>query len=323
MATGAWGGDDNSPESPTQMSAWSKAFLGWVTPIPVQSDIADISLDPIELKPMAYQVNGPGAKYYLITNRQKIESDSKLPTSGLLVEAIDPSSLQTGWTSNKVNVDPAALGVRIIEADGGDGLVSQTASADRQDSGDLFPGSAGVSKLDSTTSPASPGDFALCEIRQEGMIVHARLIISSTVCGPSTIPNAGIPLPLRAPAPPGAVNAPRSNLADVTKSPDSFAHKVVRLSGVVENVGSNYFTDQRLMLTDQTGRSIQVQLVAPIEIPPAQTIRQQKHRPSIVSSYLGKSVELTGTLDLTDVKGQGNIYVFRATNVKTITSGEK
>jgi M6 family metalloprotease-like protein len=310
MATGAWGGDDISPETPTQMSAWSKAFLGWVTPIPVQGDIADISLDPIELKPMAYQVKGSGTRYYLITNRQKLGSDAKLPTAGLLVEAIDPGSLTNGWTTNTVNVNPVALGVQVIEADGGDGLVSQ-GSADRQDPGDLFPGAAGKAIFDSTTNPATSGTFALCDIRQVGMTIHARLIISSTVCNQPSIPNVGA-------APPGggASVATRSTVAAVNQLPDSFTHKVVQLFGVIENVGSNYFTDQRLVLTDQTGRSIPVQLSAPVEVPPAQTIRQQKHNPKTISSYLDKPVIVTGSVDVTDVKGQGKSYVFRVTNVQ-------
>ena len=313
MATGAWGGDDNSPDSPTQMSAWSKAYLGWVNPIPVQSDIADISLDPIEVKPMAYQVTGSGDKYYLITNRQKIGTDAKLPTAGLLVEAINPGSLKNGWTNNTVNVNPVALGVEVIEADGGDGLVSP-GSADRQDPGDLFSGTAGKANFDSTTNPATSGNFALCDIRQVGMTIHARLIISSTVCNPSPSPTAA--MPATAPPPGGVIVAPQFNLAAVNQSPDSFTHKLVQLSGVIENVGSNYFTDQRLVFTDQTGRSIPVQLSAPVEVPPAQTIQQQKHSPKTVSSYLDKPVVVTGSIDVTEVKGQGKTYVFRATDVQ-------
>jgi M6 family metalloprotease-like protein len=317
MATGAWGGDDSSPDTPTQMSAWSKTFLGWITPIPVSSDIADISLDPIEIKPMAYQVNGQGGKYYLITNVQKIGSDSKLPAGGLLIETIDPGSLQSGWASNSVNTNPAALGVQVFEADGGNGLVSQ-ASPDRQDAGDLFPGDANKSNLDSTSSPASPGSFALCAIRQDGATIHARLIVSSTVCGPSPAEGAAIlPVPIPAlPHSPEPAAAPRSNLAELSQDPDSFAHKVVRLSGVIENFGSNYFTDQRLMLTDQTGRSITVQLPLPTEVPPAQGVQPARNVPKTVSSFLGKPVDLTGALEAVETKEGEKTYVFRATGVR-------
>jgi M6 family metalloprotease-like protein len=319
MATGAWGGDDISPQLPTQMSAWSKAFLGWVSPIPVQSDIADIALDPMEIKPMAYEIKGTGTKYFLLSNRQQIGADLKLPTGGLLLETVDTSILQIGLATNRVNVNPAALGVEVVEADGIGGLKAQLSppgNADSQDAGDLFPGSSNKTNLSSTTNPRSPGSFAICDIRQEGRTIHARLMVSSASCDSSIAVNAA-PAPPSKQKHPNADNSPTPSSIDaITKAPDGFAQKVISLSGVIQNTGINYFNNLRLVLTDQTGRSIPVQVPLPIELPPAQLGKQTKSGPKTISTFLGSDVTVTGKVVSSEVQGFGKIYVFQVIDIK-------
>jgi M6 family metalloprotease-like protein len=203
MATGAWGGDDNSPQTPTQMSVWAKERLGWISPIPVSVDITDIALDPIALKPMAYKISGIGSQYYLISNRQLTGNDIHLPKPGLLIEIINPDRLDQAWNSNQVNTDVANLGVQVIEADGGTGLINPIDShnALRFSSGDVFPVSPQETNFDANSSPPSPNAFALCGIHQIGSVIHAQLLVSGNIC-----PAPAASLPTQSAPPRAAAN---------------------------------------------------------------------------------------------------------------------
>jgi M6 family metalloprotease-like protein len=324
MATGAWGGDDNSPQSPTQMSAWAKAFLGWVNPIPATQNIQDIALDPIEKKPMAYQISGPGSKYVLISNRQKSGFDSHLPESGLLVEIIDPTALQRGWSNNQVNINPSALAVQVLEADGGTGLVAalSSAAADRQDATDVFPISSTSVSLDANSTPKSPGAFALCNIRRDGETIRAQLLIKQRSCPAAqamAVPPVvqGLkPAPARSTQGSAATNDTTVNA--VVNSPEKFLGKPISLSGRIENTGTNFFTDLRLALTDLTGKSISMQLKAPTEVPPTPPGKVPPGPPSgPVSTFLNKQVVVTGSVVRKEIPGQGTAYVFQVTNVQS------
>ena len=48
MASGSWGGDGNSrPMTPSHMSAWSKEFLGWVSPRVIEGDESGVRIQPV------------------------------------------------------------------------------------------------------------------------------------------------------------------------------------------------------------------------------------------------------------------------------------
>src|SRR3712207_2107900 len=47
MASGSWGGDgSSSPMTPSHMSAWSKEFLGWLSPRVITQDTRDVEMRP-------------------------------------------------------------------------------------------------------------------------------------------------------------------------------------------------------------------------------------------------------------------------------------
>ena len=80
----------------------------------------------------------------MIENRQLKGRDAKLPGSGLAVWHIDETQSD--------NTNPLAYKVALVQADGKRDLEFNKNSGDK---GDLFPGSAGVTKLDDkgTTHP--------------------------------------------------------------------------------------------------------------------------------------------------------------------------
>lgn len=328
MATGAWGGDDKSPQTPTEMSAWAKERLGWISPIPVTADIADIALDPVARKPMAYKISGRGSQYYLISNRQRIGNDALLPKAGLLVEAINPDRLDQAWTSNQVNTDVTNLGVQIIEADGGTRLIDPVTSQNsaRFSAGDVFPVSPQQTNFDANSNPPSPGAFAICGIHQIGtdIVIHAQLLISGNTCPAST---ATFPVP--APRPVESNHAGGSSRTPIThaqplttsvekvvQSLSSYEGHQVALAGIIENVGTNYFTHLSLSLTDQTGRSIPVKIDAVTEIPPAPVGSTARPHSGPISTYLNHPIRAIGTIVSTEIPGHGKAYALHITSVE-------
>ena len=98
MARGAWNGKPPG-SSPSEMIAWDRLFLGWITPDHIlnitQQTKVNATIDPIELPSSGLQVvrvqtSSPGSKhYYLVEVRQKIGYDKALPSSGVLITYID------------------------------------------------------------------------------------------------------------------------------------------------------------------------------------------------------------------------------------------
>lgn len=86
---------------PTGLSSWTKLRLGWIDPDQIAliqpGETATITLLPLV-------VDDPGTlvikiplgdnKYYLIENRQPIESDANLPSSGVLILYVDDTVLE-------------------------------------------------------------------------------------------------------------------------------------------------------------------------------------------------------------------------------------
>ena len=129
MAAGSW---TNNGETPAYFSAWSRYWLGWISPIPITNDVNNLVLEPIEDGGDVYLLSIPGnwsssEEYFLIENRQKMKYDQYLPGEGLLIWHIDDRK------SN--NRDEEHKWVDLEEADGDDDLDHAT---NRGDEGDPY-----------------------------------------------------------------------------------------------------------------------------------------------------------------------------------------
>jgi immune inhibitor A len=137
MAGGSWNGNGKQP---ARMSAWCLATLGWIKPNNVAS-ARTLSLPALETdKTACYRLwtGGKASKeYFLIENRQQAGRDAKLPGSGLAVWHIDETQSD--------NTNPLAYKVALVQADGKRDLEF---NRNEGDTGDLFPGSKKVTKLD-------------------------------------------------------------------------------------------------------------------------------------------------------------------------------
>ncbi|MCA9770965.1 MAG: M6 family metalloprotease domain-containing protein [Myxococcales bacterium] len=93
MASGSWGGNGYTPESPAHMSAWGKVRLGWIDPAVVSTSLAGVAVPNAEEYPVALKIPfGEGVssdEFFLVENRQKIGFDTSLRQAGLLVWHVD------------------------------------------------------------------------------------------------------------------------------------------------------------------------------------------------------------------------------------------
>jgi M6 family metalloprotease-like protein len=173
---GEWGlmgsGNYARPYSPSRFEAWSLLEMGWVT-VETLSSGREVRLGPVSSSDTVLYLPVPGTdEYYLLENRQALESDSaqmnpafgpRQKAPGLLVWHVDQGQVdQHGFAfDNRVNSGPVH-GVALVQADGHDDL-RRPGGTNRGDTGDSYPGSSGNPSLCRTTSPAATdnqGGFA-------------------------------------------------------------------------------------------------------------------------------------------------------------------
>ncbi len=128
MGYGMWGRNYlDRPDNPAHPSAWSKAFLGWLTPTVITGS-APRTLPPVELSGAADKIYSNTAadptQYFLVENREVAGVpgtwlfDKFLPGSGLLVWQIDEAVVSAHLAANDVNANALFRGVSVKEADG-------------------------------------------------------------------------------------------------------------------------------------------------------------------------------------------------------------
>lgn len=178
MAAGSWGGDDNSPELPSHMSAWAKVFLGWLQPQLVTAT-RPVSLAPVYSgRVAALKVPISSSQYYLIEYRNHTGFDGKLTGTGLLVWRINDTVINAGLATNRVNGDAANKGVDLVEADGRNQLDLPTNNGgNRGDAGDPYPGSTNKMRLDVLSNPKVQGSLSFCGISAPSATVSVQVRI--------------------------------------------------------------------------------------------------------------------------------------------------
>ncbi|MFZ5624415.1 MAG: M6 family metalloprotease domain-containing protein [Gemmatimonadota bacterium] len=171
---GEWGlmgsGNYSAPFSPASYDAWSLLELGWgVVDTLVSTRV--VTTGPVQVSDTIFyhRPSGSANIYYLLENRQALESDSVMLTRGgagttwrrkapgLLVWRIDADRVAAGLRNNRVNTGQNQ-GVALLQADGLNQLRTP-GSRNRGDTGDPFPGATGNTRLSAMTNP-SPVDNA-------------------------------------------------------------------------------------------------------------------------------------------------------------------
>jgi len=142
MASGSW---NNFGRTPSQMCAWSKAQLGWVTPTLITSTQSISNMSTIDVSTDCYRLNTPnGNEYFLISARQQSGWDTYIPGEGMAIWHIDDT--QNG--NNTYRPAPYTPEVYLEQADGLNELLYNINNA-----GDLFPGTSNNTYFTDTTIP--------------------------------------------------------------------------------------------------------------------------------------------------------------------------
>ena len=81
-----------------------------------------------------------------------------------------------------------------------------------------------------------------------------------------------------------------ASVQSLVEHEDEYLGKVIRVTGKLENIGKNYFTDLRVVLRDcrYDNTMVYVRPWLPLELPPAAPGAPQK-RPVTLTEFLGKS----------------------------------
>lgn len=247
MASGSWGGDNAHPETPSHMSAWSKEYLGWVRPTVIEADTQGVELRPVigsgDVVRIDYTIasDPEDTRYLLLEYRRQEGFDQELWASGLLITEVNNTRVQSGLVNNSVNGLPFDMGVNVVEADGDRALDN---GADRGDAGDLFPGSSGALNLDAGHSENVRA--ALCNIDMTEERVRLDVYVSRSTC-PETDLN------------PLAVSPAIAEATGVVGGEE------LVVKGVIENAGTNYFNDRRLIIRGEDGSEIAVTSPLPLK----------------------------------------------------------
>lgn len=166
---GSWSlmssGNYTVPESPAFYDAWSRFYMGWAN-FDTVSTTATTTLGPVETSDtVLYVASTSPSEFYLIENRQPLNSDSGMASlllsagarrgPGLLVYHVDQTIINAGMGSNTVNSQAAHgghEGVELLQADGLNQLRTP-GGGNRGDPGDPYPGTSGNRTLGYTTNP--------------------------------------------------------------------------------------------------------------------------------------------------------------------------
>ena len=176
MAAGSW---NNRGDTPAHPSAWCKCQQGWVTTVKQTTNQSNVAIEDVKTGYRVHKLwkNGtPSNEYFLVENRQKILFDKFLPNGGLLIWHIDDA------TPN--NTNESHYKVALMQADGNKDL---ELNHNRGDSGDCYPGTAGVKKFNSLTNPSSKSYagsntcVAVNNISAAGPVMHADLHVRCNV----------------------------------------------------------------------------------------------------------------------------------------------
>ncbi len=185
MAGGSWNGPSGLGGSPAHLDAWSRIFLGFLSPNVPSFDQYGVSFPQVETNQTIYKLwtNGsPASEYFLVENRQQVGYDAFLPSSGMLIWHIDDdrtnndSEWYPGYTS---------FGHYKVALEQADGLWDLEKNIDSGDSGDPYPGStantdfSGVSTPNSDAYSGAPTQVSVSNISNSMATMTADVIIGS------------------------------------------------------------------------------------------------------------------------------------------------
>ncbi len=171
--TGTWdimcsGSYNNNSNTPAGYTAYERFFVGWTTPVILNSPVTIDSMKPLVEDGECYLITETGTsnligndpnptEFFMLENRYRIGWDSYVPGNGMLITKIQYNASK--WTNNTVNNTASAMGYDIIEADGKTPAYGTDGWDGKQ--GDAFP-------YGSTTEYAPYEEYPVTDIKRNG-----------------------------------------------------------------------------------------------------------------------------------------------------------
>jgi len=177
MSGGSWSGGGKSP---SHFCAWSKAELGWITPVNILKDTTDVLIPDASEFPVAYRLwteGLPSSEYFLVEYRGKTNFDSFIPGCGIAVWHIDDA---VGGNSNDAH--------RLVDLEEADNTENSSA-------GDVW-----INKTFSGTTTPNSADYS-------GDSTRVSVIVTSTACS-----TGGMTVDFQVGLPPGCCLGMRGNI---------------------------------------------------------------------------------------------------------------
>ncbi len=191
MAGGSWNG--SAGNSPAHFDAWSRAFLGFATPVNVAGNITGASFPAVENTPTIYRLwtnSQGGPQYFLAENRQQVGFDSQLPSEGLMIYHVDENQSGNNNQWYPGHTSSGHYKVALEQADGDWDLEHDTNSGD---GGDPYPGSTNNHAFNNSSTPNSQSyNFAntyvaITNISNNGISMTADLAVNNAPSPPILI----------------------------------------------------------------------------------------------------------------------------------------
>ena len=191
MASGSWGTSNNSPWYPATMIGWCKNELGWVEVVEITDDQDMVSIQQTYSNDTIYRVNHSQAdeEYWYIENRQKVGSDTLMPTPGLTIWHINDDVAQ-GWAPN--NNEPY-YGVGLEQADGMFALENGGPS----NGADVFPGDSDNREFSNSSNPnttslyGAPSMLRIDNISDPGEFMYFDVEYNDIILATASIDDGG------------------------------------------------------------------------------------------------------------------------------------
>jgi M6 family metalloprotease-like protein len=191
MAGGSWNGSSGS--SPACFDAFSKIYLGFVTPINLTLNTSQVSFPAVIDTGVIYKLwtnGGSSQEYFLVENRQKTGFDTYLPAAGLNIYHVDEA---VGGNDNQWYPGYTTYGHYEVAIEQADGLWDLEHNTDGGDTGDPFPGSTNNRTFNSTSTPnaKSYADavtyVSVTNISNSGSIMTADLTVANAPAIPTLV----------------------------------------------------------------------------------------------------------------------------------------
>ena len=146
----AGGADFNYGRTPCNYSLFERYALGFATPQEI-TEPGEFSLEQVGSSNTGYRINTTVKnEFFFIENRQNVKWDSQLPGHGMLIFRVD-STNSSVWAYNEVNNNPNHPYYELLRAGG----VKYYQGTRMEVGSDPFPGTAGVTTINNSTSPAN------------------------------------------------------------------------------------------------------------------------------------------------------------------------